>query len=203
MMKRYLIERAAVISVLLVLLFVPFLSKAAVSELSQIALGSTPLATEYIIGVQSGNTTDARYTVAQVAASIMASPSVTGVMTIGGAGNPSTGLIVSSDNTNNTSFEVINTSSGGHAYFGLSTGSANHPGSFYFYDATANATSLSISPAGSVILSPGFAVGSLPPGFPGAHAFVTDAMTCTFGAPLTGGGGLYCPVFYGVSWLGG
>lgn len=51
----------------------------------------------------------------------------------------------------------------------------------------------------------GYTVKTLPvaPGT-GARAYVTDAVTCTFGGELKGGGSAYCPVtFNGMAWQGG
>lgn len=50
----------------------------------------------------------------------------------------------------------------------------------------------------------GYTVATLPSGLIGGMAYVTDAVSCTFGSTPTGGGSTFCPVIYnGAAWLGG
>jgi len=47
-----------------------------------------------------------------------------------------------------------------------------------------------------------YTVATLPTGFQGARAYVTDALAPTFLGTLTGGGAVVCPVFYnGTAWV--
>jgi hypothetical protein len=72
-------------------------------------------------------------------------------------------------------------------------------------DMSGNITSGGRLTVGSYLRTAGYTVASLPasPGA-GAIAYVTDAVTCTFLAALTGGGSTFCPVtFNGTAWNGG
>lgn len=64
-------------------------------------------------------------------------------------------------------------------------------------------TGLTIS--GGTAVMKGYTVATLPAAATqGAHAFVTDAVACTFLATLTGGGATFCPVSYnGTAWVAG
>jgi len=47
-----------------------------------------------------------------------------------------------------------------------------------------------------------YTVATLPTGFQGARAYVTDATLPTYLGTLTGGGSVVCPVFYnGSAWV--
>lgn len=64
---------------------------------------------------------------------------------------------------------------------------------------TAAATAVTVTVP---IVRKGYTVGTLPTGVTGAFAYVTDAVTCTFLATLTGGGSAFCPVGYnGTAWV--
>jgi hypothetical protein len=69
------------------------------------------------------------------------------------------------------------------------------------------ATALALTVNGTLATA-GYTVSTLPASAPqavvGAHAYVTDALSCTFLAGLTGGGSAFCPVVYnGTAWIGG
>ncbi|VWB70646.1 hypothetical protein [Burkholderia lata] len=54
------------------------------------------------------------------------------------------------------------------------------------------------------IRAKGYTGATLPGGIIGMRAFVTDAVSCTFGNPTGSGGSLVCPVFFGNSgWVAG
>lgn len=51
---------------------------------------------------------------------------------------------------------------------------------------------------------PGYTVLTLPTGVKGQRAYVTDAISCPFLGPVSGGGSTFCPVvFNGSEWVGG
>jgi hypothetical protein len=54
--------------------------------------------------------------------------------------------------------------------------------------------------ATTTLKSGGYTVATLPAGTSGMRAYVTDALNPAWGAPLTGGGAVVCPVFYGTAW---
>jgi len=74
---------------------------------------------------------------------------------------------------------------------GVSIGNTTDPG----------ATNLSVS---GTINTSGYTVATLPTGVTGARAYVTNALTPTFGATVVGGGAVTIPVFYnGTNWIVG
>lgn len=61
-----------------------------------------------------------------------------------------------------------------------------------------------ISSTGVAKLSNGYTVAALPVGTVGQRAYVTDALTPTYGATVAGGGAVVIPVFFnGTAWIVG
>jgi hypothetical protein len=80
-------------------------------------------------------------------------------------------------------------------------------GSTPLMSGSAQSTSLYLQVNGPVAISTGYTVSTLPSSaaageIEGAHAYVTDATSCSFLGSLTGGGSTFCPVIYnGSSWV--
>jgi len=55
----------------------------------------------------------------------------------------------------------------------------------------------------SPLVLPIYTVGTLPAGFNGMRAFVSDSSVTTFGSAVAGGGSAFVPVYFGGSWLVG
>ena len=80
---------------------------------------------------------------------------------------------------------------------GVSIGNTTDPG----------ATNLSVTgtiASTTTVKTGGYTVATLPTGVTGARAYVTNALTPTFGATVVGGGAVIIPVFYnGTNWIVG
>jgi hypothetical protein len=126
--------------------------------------------------------------------------------TISASGVYASPTLTVSDNSFNTGIGIANTTSGGVTWTLDSTGFDNSYGAglliiFPTSNFSGNPAAI-ITPAG--ITSPTYTVSTLPSGYKGARAYVTDATSCTFLGSLTGGSSTFCPVIYnGSAWVGG